>query len=338
MSFFSAELPPCGSDVRGDGVCSEPIAAFTLIGTGRTQEVQKMGFILKADLHCHTKLSDGTMGIDDLIQLAKKSGVDTIAVTDHDFIAGTVRAGVLGKRLGVNVIPAVEFTCTDKKRSSRAHILCYLPDRPEQLLGLCKRNSTVRKSASRIMALRVAEKYPVSPDFIVKCAAGSTNLYKQHIMQALLESGYTTQIFGDLFHQLFSKESPDNVLVSSVYADPFETINEIHDAGGIAVLAHPGFYDNFELLDELIEAGIDGVEVWHPENTPEQQEYLKAVAKKHKLLMTGGSDFHGGYNAKPTVLGQCYTPQDNLNELLNYKAKQRRKQRRLEKEKAAEAE
>ena len=54
--------------------------------------------------------------------------------------------------------------------------------------------------------------------------------------------------------------------------------------------------------------------------------------------MTGGSDFHGGYNAKPTVLGQCYTPQDNLNELLNYKAKQRRKQRRLEKEKAAEAE
>ena len=108
------------------------------------------------------------MGIDDLIQLAKKSGIDTIAVTDHDFIAGTVRAGVLGKRLGVNIIPAAEFTCTDKKRSSKAHILCYLPDRPEQLLGLCKRNTEIRKSATRIMALRVAERYPVSPELIVK--------------------------------------------------------------------------------------------------------------------------------------------------------------------------
>lgn len=293
---------------------------------------------MKADLHCHTKLSDGTLGIDDLIQLAKKSGIDTIAITDHDFIAGTVRAGVLGKRFGINIIPAVEFTCTDKKRSSKAHILCYLPDRPEQLLGLCKRNSTVRKTASKIMALRVAEKYPISPEFIVKCATGSTNLYKQHIMQALVECGYTTTIFGELFTELFSKDSPENILVSSVYADPVETINEIHDAGGIAVLAHPGFYDNFELLDELIPQGLDGVEVWHPENTPEQQEYLKKVAKKNKLLMTGGSDFHGGYNAKPTVLGECCTPEDCLNELLSYKSKLRRRQKKLEKVKNAETE
>lgn len=290
---------------------------------------------MKADLHCHSKLSDGTLGIDDLIQLAKKSGIDTIAVTDHDFIAGTVRAGVLGKRLGVNIIPAAEFTCTDKKRSRKAHILCYLPDRPEQLLGLCKRNTEIRKAANRIMALRVAERYPVSPELIVKCAAGSTCLFKQHIMRALLESGYTTTIFGDLYEELFSKKSPKNIVVShTAYADPFETVEEIHDAGGIAILAHPGFYDNFELLDELIEAGIDGVEVWHPANSPEQQEYLKSVAKKHKLLMTGGSDFHGGNNAEPTLLGQCTTPEENLNELLNYKAKQCRKQKREEKAKA----
>lgn len=291
---------------------------------------------MKADLHCHTKLSDGTLGIDDLIQLAKKSGIDTISVTDHDFVSGAVRAGVLGKRYGVNVIPGAEFTCTDKKRSRKAHILCYLAERPEQLLGLCKRNSTVRKSAAKIMALRAAERFPVAPELIVKCASGSTNLYKQHIMQALMECGYTTSIFGELFSELFSKESENNILVNSVYADPADTIKEIHGAGGIAVLAHPGFYDSFELLDELIPLGLDGVEVWHPANTPEQREYLLEKAKKHKLLTTGGSDFHGAFNAKPTKLGDCLTPEECLEEMISYKAKLKRRQKKLEKAKNAE--
>lgn len=290
---------------------------------------------MKADLHCHSKLSDGTLGIDDLVQLAKKSGIDTIAVTDHDFIAGSVRAGVLGKRLGVNIIPGTEFSCIDKKRSMKVHILCYLPDAPERLLGLCKRNTEARTKVTRIMALRVAERYPVSPELIAKCASGSTCLFKQHIMRALVESGYTTTIFGELYHKLFSKESPENVIVRhSGYAEPIETIRIIHDAGGIAVLAHPGAHNNLEILDELIEAGLDGVEVWHPTNTPEQQEQLIAIAKKHKLLMTGGSDFHGGNNVVPTILGQCTTPEENLSELLGYKAKQKRKQKRLEKAKS----
>ncbi|MCM1363523.1 MAG: PHP domain-containing protein [Faecalibacterium sp.] len=287
-----------------------------------------------ADLHCHTKLSDGTMGIDDIIQLARKSGIKTLAITDHDCLAGTVRAQIIGKRFGINVIPAVELTCTDKKRKSKAHMLCYYPDTPERLEGLCKKNSTLRKAAGKVMAVRAAEKFPISAEFIVKCATGSTNIFKQHIMQALLESGYTTTIFGELFDTLFKKSSPDNILVNTTYTSPEETLEAIHEAGGIAVLAHPGFYDNFELLDELIELGLDGVEVWHPENTPEQQEYLKGVAKKHKLLMTGGSDFHGGYNAYPIRLGDYGPPEDCVEELMNYKAKMHRKQKKLEKNKA----
>ena len=78
---------------------------------------------MKADLHIHTKLSDGTMGIDDIIILAKNSGVSTISITDHDCLAGTVRAEMIGKRYGVTVIPGVEFSATDKKRNSKAHIL-----------------------------------------------------------------------------------------------------------------------------------------------------------------------------------------------------------------------
>lgn len=285
---------------------------------------------MKADLHCHTKLSDGTMGIDDLIILAKNSGVTTLAITDHDCLAGTVRAELIGKRHDINVIPAVEFSATDSKRNSKAHILCYLPDRPERLEGLCKSNSLKRKRAAQIMVMKVANKFPVTPEFIAKCCQGSTNIYKQHIMQALMEAGYTTTIFGDLYKMLFTKESKMNVLMDAKYPEPTEIIDAIHEAGGIAVLAHPGFYDNFELLEELIPYGLDGVEVWHPENTPEQQELLKEIAAKHSLVMTGGSDFHGAFNAYPLRIGEYGPDEDALSYLLSYKAKKRRKQKKLE--------
>ncbi len=291
---------------------------------------------MSADLHCHTKLSDGTMGIDDIIILAKKSGVTTLAVTDHDCLAGTVRAKIIGERYGVTVIPAVELTCTDKKRGDKAHLLCYFPDFPDRLEGLCKRNSLIRKSAGKVMAVKVTQKFPITTDFIVKCATGSTNIYKQHIMQALLESGYTTTIFGELFNALFKKGGDNCVLVEATYPSPEETLEAIHEAGGIAVLAHPGFYNNFELLDELIPLGLDGVEVWHPENTQEQQEYLKKKAKKHKLVMTGGSDFHGGYNAYPVRLGQYGPDEEALAGLISYKAKMKRKQKKAAASKEAE--
>ncbi|MGN0447388.1 MAG: PHP domain-containing protein [Acutalibacteraceae bacterium] len=292
---------------------------------------------MKADLHCHTKLSDGTLGIDDLIVLAKNSGVTTLAITDHDCQAGNIRAEIIGRRYGVNIIPAVEFSATDKKRGSKAHILCYLPDRPERLEGLCKSNSLLRKKAGQLMAGKVAKKFPVSTEFILKCCQGSTNLYKQHIMQALVECGYATAIFGDLYKMLFTKQSRMNVLMEVTYPEPEEIINAIHEAGGIAVLAHPGFYNNFELLDELVEKELlDGVEVYHPENTPEQQEKLIKIAKKHGLVMTGGSDFHGGFNAYPIRLGEYGPGEDDLAALLNYKAKKKRKQKKLESLAAAE--
>lgn len=283
---------------------------------------------LNADLHCHTKLSDGTMGIDDILVLAKRSGVTTLAITDHDCLAGTVRARMIGERYGITVIPGVELSCTDPKRGNKAHMLCYFPDSPERLEGLCKRNTIIRKSAGKLMALKASRLFPITPEFIVKCATGSTNIFKQHIMQALLESGYTTTIFGELFNSLFKKDSPQSILVETTFPSPQETLEAIHEAGGIAVLAHPGFYDNFELLDELIELGLDGVEVWHPENSPQQQEYLKKKAKKHKLVMTGGSDFHGGYNAYPVKLGEYGPDEDTLAALYSYKAKMKRKQKK----------
>ena len=281
--------------------------------------------ILKADLHIHTKLSDGTVGIDDIVILAKNAGVTTISITDHDCLAGTVRAEMIGNRYGINVIPGVEFSATDSKRKSMVHILCYLPDKPERLEGLCKSNSLLRKRAGVIMLKKVANKFPISEDFILRNAQGSTNIFKQHILKALMECGYTTDIFGDLHKKLFSKDSPMNVSMDPTYPEPQEIIEAIHEAGGIAILAHPGFYNNFELFEELIPLGLDGVEVWHPENSEEEQEALIKIAKKHGLLMTGGSDFHGGFNAYPLKIGEYGPPEDALSQLLSYKAKKRRK-------------
>lgn len=180
------------------------------------------------------------------------------------------------------------------------------------------------------MILKAAQRFPITPDFVVRCASGSTNIYKQHIMHALVECGYTNTIYGELFNELFSPESANNILYKIDYPEPKEIIDAIHEAGGIAILAHPGHYDNFDLLEELIPQGLDGVEVWHPKNTPEQTERLKAVAKENKLLMTGGSDFHGMYSATPRKIGDYTMPQEDLDLLLKYQAKKKRQQKRAE--------
>lgn len=291
-----------------------------------------------ADLHCHTRLSDGSMGIDNLIVLAKKQGIQTIAITDHDCLAGNVRGMRIGEQHGIRVLPGVELSATDHARGAKAHILCYLPDSPDRLEGLCRRNLLESKKASQYMIVKTALQYPVTPEFIIKCAAGSTGVYKQHIAHALLESGLTERIYGDVYRELFSPDSEKNVLREANYPEPKEIVEAIHDAGGIAVLAHPALYQNMELLDELIAEGLDGVEVWHPSADEETIETLRKIAKKNGLLMTGGSDFHGMYGVGSVSVGACLTPDENLELLLSYKARRRRKLARAAKAAEKQAE
>ena len=290
---------------------------------------------MRGDLHCHTKLSDGSLGIEDLITLAKKRGIEAIAITDHDCLAGTVRGKIIGDRFGVQVIPGVELSATDTKTGKKVHLLCYLSDAPDRLEGLCHRNSLARKKAAHYMMLQVAKRYPVAAELIVKCATGSTNIYKQHIMQALMECGFSRDIYGEMYNKLFDKDSPESVLVTPKYPDIEEVLTAIHDAGGIAVLAHPYFFDNLDSLPRLIENGLDGIEVWHPCATEEQQAELKKIATKNKLLMTGGTDFHGLYNLDPVSIGDVLTPDDAMAKLLGYKAKQKRLARKAAKAAAA---
>lgn len=292
---------------------------------------------MPADLHCHTRLSDGSLGIEDLILLANRSGVDTIAITDHDCQAGTVRGKIIGQRHGVNVIPGVELSAYDAEHEKSVNILCYLAENPNRLEGLCRRNSLARRKASQLMSAKVSQRYPISSELVLKCAAGSTNIYKQHIMHALMECGYTTEIFGPLYTELFDPASPDNINVQPKFPTPKEVLDAVHEAGGIAILSHPGYDNNLELIDSLVEAGLDGVEVFHPNNTEEQQEQLLQIAKTKKLLKTGGSGFHGMYGASVTHLGSRFTSDDDLNLLLGYQAKMRRARKKAEAKAAADA-
>ena len=289
---------------------------------------------MAADLHCHTKLSDGSVGIEDLIVIAQKSGIDTIAITDHDCLAGTVRGQVIGKRYGVNVIPGVELSAFDFEAGKKVHILSYLADAPNRLESVCKRTSVARKRAGQIMMLKVASRFPITSDFIINHASGSTNLYKQHIMHALMDAGYTDKIFGDLYYALFDESSETNILAPTKYPSVEEVINEIHGAGGIAVLAHPVKFNNFDEIEKYVDMGLDGVEVWHPSADEETVGRLTEFCKKKKLLMTGGSDFHGIYGNKTVTLGTCSTPQEQLDKLMGYKAKTKRAERKAEKEAA----
>ena len=284
---------------------------------------------MSGDLHCHTRLSDGTLGIEDLILFAKKKGLEAIAITDHDCLAGTVRGKIIGTRHGIQVIPGVELSSTCEKIGKNVHILCYLPDSPEMLEGLCKRNSLARKKAGHFMMLQVAKRYPISTEFIMKCATGSTNLYKKHIMQALIECGYANSFNGELYKKLFTKDGEDSILVEPKYEETKEVIDAVHTAGGIAVLAHPCVADVIDNIEDIIALGIDGIEVYHPSANEENQAILKKIATKNKLLVTGGSDFHGLYNTYNVSVGDYTAPDDCVSALNSYKAKQKRLQKKL---------
>ena len=275
---------------------------------------------MPADLHCHTKISDGSTVLEDVITLAKNKKLSAISITDHDTLAGVTRARVLGERFGVKVIPGAEFSCYDYKRNRKVHLLAYMFTYPDRLEGLCRRTGEARKKASLQMISKIRRYYPITTEMVVRAATGGTNIFKQHIMHTLMHAGYATEVFGELYDKLLGAEH-GSCFIEAEYPDVFDVMELLKSAGSIIVLAHPTVYDSMELLDELIPAGLDGVEVWHPRNNPTDIEILNRKAAEHNLIRTGGSDFHGMYSARPVRIGECTTPDDCLAEILARKDK-----------------
>lgn len=267
------------------------------------------------DLHCHTTLSDGSLGIEEVIAQAKRMQLDILAITDHDTLSSSSRAQILGDRYGIKIIPAVELSAWDKKRNNKVHILCYAPQKPDRLEGLCIKSCAIRTECAKDMINKVMERYPIPQDAVRMYTKGSKSIYKQHIMRALVNYGYATELYGMVNDRLF-KYPDGECLVTREYPDVNFVLDLIHSSKGIAVMAHPYMFNNIELLHELVEAGkLDGVEVYHHSAGKDQQDELVRYASEHDLICTGGSDFHGLYNEVATYIGKQTTDAENIDKL-----------------------
>ena len=268
------------------------------------------------DLHCHSKLSDGSTGLEDIVFYAKRAGLDVLALTDHDTMSGVSRAEILGKRYGITILPGVEISTFDPDTKRRVHILCYLPQKPDRLAGLLGRTLEARRRSGEQMIQNVTRFFPITPEHVLRYAATSNSIYKVHIMQALLDLGYDTAIYGPLYQQLFS-DKDGSCLVGTVYPSLDEVLQTVKSARGIAVFAHPSVYRSMELVRRLAPSGlIDGIEVYHPRNTPEDQQELLKLCSDNHLIVTGGTDFHGSYaSRRANPLGTCVTDQENLKKI-----------------------
>ncbi|MCR5708760.1 MAG: PHP domain-containing protein [Ruminococcus sp.] len=273
------------------------------------------------DLHCHTKLSDGSLGIEDIISQAKRTGIDCLSITDHDTMASFSRAEVLGQREGVKILRGVELSAWDKDRNSKVHILCYAPQKPDRLEGLCLKSCEIRKACSKEMIDKVMAKYPITLESILKHTTASKSIFKQHIMRALIDYGYALEFYGELDRELFNPKI-GSCYVEREYPDVNFVIDLIHTARGVAVMAHPAQYDNIELLEELAKKGkIDGVEIGHYSADENYRKELGAIADRYELIRTGGSDFHGLYNSVPTHLGSELTAQEEVDRIIKLATK-----------------
>ncbi|WP_227013832.1 PHP domain-containing protein [Paenibacillus psychroresistens] len=263
--------------------------------------------MLKADLHCHTNVSDNSFSIEEVIKQAKAADLTHLAITDHDTTAGIQEALLYGEQNQLQIIPGIEISASDPKRDRRAHILgLYIDPHHPALDNVCKPTLLSRQEATRQMVSIVADMgYNISWELVNSYAKTGTTVYKQHIMHALMDLGYCEEINGELQRKLFSRSAKDagKALIPLAYPSAEDAIRAIRKAGGVAVLAHPGQLGNFEAIEEWVSFGLQGLEVYHPSHSTADTELALQLAEKYSLAVTGGADYHGIYGSEDFPLG-----------------------------------
>lgn len=266
------------------------------------------------DLHCHTVLSDGGLTPEEVFALAKAQGIKVLALTDHDHITENPERTAAAKSVGIQLLPAVELSTTDYSRKRKVHLLCYLPKNRAAMDEYCRSIAEQRGHCGEEMLRLVQKKYPVPQEAVCKYAQQSSALFKQHIVRAMMDYGWTQQLYGSLFQELFGKEGIARVPIA--YPDVFEAARFAKECGAVVVMAHPYVYRSLDVMEELTEQGLlDGIEARHSRCTAEGEAYLTEYAEAHGLLTTGGSDFHGFYSSVPCMLADRTTTQKELEQL-----------------------
>jgi len=243
------------------------------------------------ELHCHTTCSDGTLTPEELVQAAIAAGVKAMAITDHDTLAGWDRAiAAAGEQL--EIIPGLELSTVHRARS--LHILGYYPDRAK-LEGPLQDRIQGRKRRARAMAAKLAALgYPIElPEMRGDNAPG-----RPHLAKALVAAGYITHV-QEAFTRWLGDGGPAYVQYDQFAAT--DGIRLLLDCGAVPVWAHPYLFRGgtvATVLPELVEAGLMGVEVYHPNHSPSDERKLEELCDRYGLLMTGGSDYHGPSDEK----------------------------------------
>ena len=254
---------------------------------------------MSIDLHTHTTASDGSMTPAGLVSRAFERGLEAVAVTDHDTMGGVAAAVEEGKRLGIEVIPGVEISVDFQPEM---HLLGYFFNNgynsiykslKELRAKREQRNPKIIKKLNEMgFDITLSEAESLAPGGIVG---------RPHIARVMMDKGYVSGI-GEAFEKYLASGRP--AYFKKEKLTPEEGLSVIAEARGVPVLAHP-IYLNMDsvqldkLLEQMAGQGLKGVEAYYTYNTEEQTSELIRLAKKHNLLITGGSDFHGSF--KPDI-------------------------------------
>jgi 3',5'-nucleoside bisphosphate phosphatase len=265
---------------------------------------------MRIDLHIHSTASDGAYGPAEIVARARRGGLDVIALADHDTTVGIEEARAAAGT-DVHVIPALEISAAHAGRD--LHVLGYFvdPDAPP-LAAYVQRATGVRESRMREMIERLAS-LDVDVDYqavIAEAGPDAGSLARPHLARALHTAGHVSSV-AEAFERYIGDDGP--AFVAARLLDVPGAIQLIHDASGVAVWAHPPPALIRDALPAFVEAGLDGVECYRPRLQEPEVRKILVHARRHRLVATGGSDWHGEWQGD---LGAFHLTREQVGEFL----------------------
>ena len=244
--------------------------------------------MFRADLHCHSTMSDGTFTPRELLVHAKEIGLSGISITDHDTVDAYLEAPQIAKKLGLKLGCGAEFSCTFKEMS--VHLLAYDFDlKSAPIRELCQRHQERRVERNRIILEKLSRlSMPVFEEELQRF--GARTVGRPHIALLMIEKGYVSSI-RDAFQRYLGDDKPCYYPGKTISVE--ETIQIIHQSSGKAFIAHPHLLEGASKIRELVKLPIDGIECHYARFTPNQEKRWIKIADEKGLLKSGGSDFHG---------------------------------------------
>lgn len=265
-----------------------------------------------ADLHTHTYHSDGTRSPREVIDVARAHGIEIVCISDHDNLAAYFEIKTYADAQGVTLVPGVELSCIYD--GVDVHVLAYAFDAlDERVAERLRQFRETRHRRGSLMVDRLRSLgYTISADRVDELAAGGA-MGRPHVARALVEAGHVASV-DEAFDKLLGAGKPGYVEKERFRID--EAVALIRATGGVTSIAHPTLYPNGErIVPQLLDAGIDGVEVFHPEVDEASREAYSNVARFRGKMLTGGSDDHGTVKTKET-LGTIRVPENLLGPIL----------------------